>query len=128
MSYCVHENNSKFGLALGENDDDNDESLSRHMKIQKFYCMLSYTCIYKQNKCVKSRRKQLKEFILSSSKIKAFELLITHSKKRFECINQTSSVISFSKRQCFHCYYLVQVAVKNIRFVKFQIFLTVFKA
>ena len=63
-----------------------------------------------------------------SSRIKTFELLITQSKRRFECINQTSSVISFSQRQCFHCYYLVQVAVKNIRFVKFQIFLTVFKA
>ena len=89
--------------------------------------MLFYTCIYKQNKRVKSRRKQLKEFILLSSRIETFKLLITHSKRRFERINQTSSFIRFSQRQWFHCYYLVQVAVKNIGFVKFQIFLTVFK-
>ena len=84
--------------------------------------------MYKQNKWVKSRRKQLKEFILSRSRIKTFELLITHSKRRFECINQTSPVISFSQSHCFHCYYLVQVAVKNIRFLKFHMFLTVFLA
>ena len=80
-----------------------------------------YTCIYKQNKWVKSRRKQLKEFILSISRIKTFKLLITHSQRRFEWSDQASSVISFSPRHCFHCYYLVQVAVENIRFVKFQI-------
>ena len=62
------------------------------------------------------------------SRIETFKLLITHSKRKFERINQTSSVISFSQRQWFHYCYLVQVAVKNIGFVKFQIFLTVFKA
>ena len=123
MSYCVHENNSKFGLALGENVDDNDESLTAHENSKILLYAILYLYIQTKQMC-KTSRKQLKEFILSSSKIKAFELLITHSKKRFECINQTSSVISFSKRRCFHCYYLVQVAVKNIRFVKFQIFLS----
>ena len=50
MGYCIHDNNSKFGLVPGANDDDNDESLSRHMQIQKFYCMPFCTCIDKQNK------------------------------------------------------------------------------
>ena len=61
MGYIVHDNNSKFSLVLGANDDDNDESPSRHKQIQKCYSMPFYTCIYKQSKWVKSRRKQLKK-------------------------------------------------------------------